>query len=79
MAPPTSSIVEDDMPVRRAAAFGMQEIGNRFQRRRLARPVGAEQRDDLSAPDIQVYAMERPHGAPVDRVDVANIELNFCR
>ena len=40
--------LEQDRALGDLAALGMQQIGDRLQRRRLARAVGAEQRDDAA-------------------------------
>ena len=39
------------------AAFGAQKVGDGFQRRRLAGPVGADQRDDFARGDLEAHVM----------------------
>ena len=52
---------------------GLDDARDRPQRRRLARAVGADQRDDLARLDLQRDALERVDVAVV-RVDVAQLE-----
>ncbi len=55
------------------AAARPEQTGESFQRRRLARAVAAEQRDQLAPRDAEGHAFERVNRVVVD-VDGVNVE-----
>jgi len=54
-------MVAGDSPAmdRDASGGGPQQSGDRAQRGRLARAVGAEQADQLAGPDLEIDAAQR--------------------
>ncbi len=56
----TSLAVEHDRALGDLAALGMQQVGDRLQRRRLAGAVGAEQRDDAALRHVRARRPSAP-------------------
>ena len=61
------------------AALGLDEVGDRLQRRRLAGAVGAQQRDDATLPHFQRHALEHQNDVVVDDLDVLDRKDRLCR
>ncbi len=66
--------LELDRALGDVAALGLDEIGDRLQRGRLARAVGAEQGDDAALPHFQRHALEHQDDVVVDDLDVLDRE-----
>jgi hypothetical protein len=58
-----------------APALGLKKIRDRFERGRLAGAVGADQRDDLAAPNGHAHAVQGHDGVMIVRLDVFDGEL----
>jgi hypothetical protein len=52
------------------AAFGAHQVGDRFQRGRLAGAVGPQQRDDAALRDLERHALQHQDDVIVDDLDV---------
>ena len=66
--------LEQDLALGDLAALRPQEIGDRLQRRRLARAIGAEQRDDAAPPQAERDALQHEGDAVVDDLYIADFE-----
>ena len=64
----------DDRALRDVAAFGLQKVGNRFQRGRLAGAIGTEDSDDLALGQGQRNALQHENDVIVDHLDVVDGE-----
>ena len=68
------STLEYDRALGDVAALGVEQIGNRLQRRRLAGAVGAEQRDDAALWHVERHALEHQDDVIVDHLDIVDRE-----
>src|SRR4029453_2920340 len=59
--------------------LGLEQTGDRLQRRRLAGAVGAEERDDLPLGDFQRESLEDEEDVSVDYLDVVQPEHRVRR
>jgi hypothetical protein len=66
--------VEHDRAFGHFAAFGVQQIGDRLERRGLAGAVRAEQRDDAALLHRQRHAFEHQNDAVVHDLDIVERE-----
>jgi hypothetical protein len=64
--------VEQDRTFGDLAAFGMQQIGNRFQCRRLAGAIGPKQRDNAAFRHVERNALEDKNNVVVDDLDIVD-------
>ncbi len=71
--------VEHDRALGDLAALGVQQVGDRLERRRLAGAVGAEQRDDRALRHRERDALEDEDDAVVDDLDVVEREDGIGR
>ena len=67
--------LELDRALGHVAALGRQQVGDRLERRALARAVGAEQRDDLALRHFQRHALQHEDDVVVDHLDVVHREI----
>jgi hypothetical protein len=51
-------------------ALGLEQVGDSLQRCRLARSIGAEQRDDAASRHIERHALEHQDHVIVDHLNV---------
>ena len=66
--------VEYDRALGDVAALGVQQIGDRLERRGLAGTIGAEQRDDPAFRHLERHALEHQDDVIVDHLDVVDGE-----
>ena len=66
--------IELDRALRDIASLGMQQIGNRLQRRALTGTVGAEQRHDAALGNGERDALQHQDDGAVDHLDVVHRE-----
>ena len=64
--------VEHDRALGDLAALGMQQVGDRLQRRGLAGAVGAEQRHDAALRHVERHALEHQDDVVVDHLDIVD-------
>jgi hypothetical protein len=57
-------------------ALGVQQIGNRLERRRLARAVRTEQRDDAALRHLKRHALQHQDHVVVDDLDIVDRQSN---
>ena len=62
--------VEHDLAARDLAVLGLEQSGDRLQRRRLARAIGAEQRDDRAFRHLEAQAAQHQDDVVIDHLDV---------
>ena len=60
------------------AAFGMQQIGDRLQRCRLASAIAAKKGGNATFWHLQRYALQHQNDVIVDHLDIIHIEKGFC-
>ena len=70
----TCCAVEHDRALGDLAALGVQQVGDRLQRRGLAGAVGAEQRDDAAPRHVERHALQHEDDVVVDDLDVVERE-----
>ena len=68
---------EQDLALGDVAALGAQQVGDRLQRRRLAGAVGAQQRHDLTFPDLERDAAQDQDHVVVDDLDVVDRKIGL--
>ena len=66
--------VEEDFAARHFAVLGLEQAGDRFQRRRFAGAIGAEQRHDRSLRHVEAQAAQHQDHVVIDHLDVAHRE-----
>ena len=66
--------VEDDLAAGDFAVLGLEQSGDRLQRRRLAGAVGAEQGHDRALRHLEAQAAQHQDDVVVDDLDVAHAE-----
>ena len=66
--------VELDRALGDLAALGMQQVGDRLQRRGLARTVGAQERDNAALGNAERHALQHQDDVAVDHLDVVHRE-----
>ena len=66
--------VEHDLAADDLAVLGLEQARDRFQRRRLAGAIGAEQRDDRALGHLEAEAAQHQDDLVVDHLDVADAE-----
>ena len=66
--------VEHDLAARDLAVLGLEQAGDRLQRRRLAGAIGAEQRDDRALGHVEAEAAQDEDDVVIDDLDVAHGE-----
>ena len=66
--------VEDDLAAGDFAVFGLEQAGDRLQRRRFAGAVGAEQRHDRALRHLEAQAAQHQDDVVIDHLDVAHGE-----
>ncbi len=74
--------VEQDRALGDLAALRMQQIGDRLQRRCLARTIGAEKRYNSTPRHIQRYTLQHEDNVIVDNLDIVDRQKQrsrFCR
>src|SRR5262249_37198110 len=64
--------IEQDRSLGDLAPLGVQQIGNRFQSRRLAGAIGAEQCDDPAFRHIERNALQNKNNVVVDDLDIVD-------
>ena len=64
--------VELDRALRHLAALGVEQVGDRLQRRRLARAIRAQQRDDAAARHGERHALQHQDHVVVDDLDIVD-------
>ena len=64
--------LEDDRALRDVAALGAQQIGDRLQRRGLARAIGAEQRNETALRHGERNALQDEDHVVVDDLDIVD-------
>jgi hypothetical protein len=68
-----------DRAFRDIAALGVQQVRDRLKRRRLARAVRAEQRDDAAFGHVERHAAQHEDDVIVDDLDVVDRKRNRSR
>jgi hypothetical protein len=71
--------VEQDRALGDLAALCIQQIGDRLQRRCLARTIGAEKRDNSAPRHIQRYTLQHEDDVTVDNLDIIDRQKQRCR
>ena len=61
-------------PLGHLAALGAQEVGDGLERRRLARAVGPEERDDAALGHRERHALQHEDHVVVDDLDAVDLE-----
>jgi len=74
-----ASFAELDRALGDLAALRMQQIGDRLQRRCLARTIGAEKRDNSAPRHIQRYTLQHEDDVIVDNLDIVDRQKRRCR
>ena len=71
--------LEHDRALGDLAALGVQQVGDRLQRRGLAGAVGAEQRHDAALRHVERHALQHEDDVIVDDLDVVDREDGLRR
>ena len=70
---------ELDAAVGHLAILGLEKPGDRLERRRLPRPVGAQERDDLAVRDLERQSLQDEDDVAVDDLDVVQRQHQTTR
>ena len=63
-----------DRPFGDLAPFGMQQVGNRLERRGLARAIAAQQGRDTALGHLQAHALQHQNDRVIDHLDIIDLK-----